>query len=80
MHGCCGSEPIAHTHRSIEARAADYLQVSEWREGRVVSLDTAEQSITVEPWGADAKSRHQNGQVSPYQATAAAQNCLIRQP
>ncbi|CAK0787640.1 hypothetical protein CVIRNUC_010862 [Coccomyxa viridis] len=37
-------------------------QVSEWREGRVVSLDTAEQSITVEPWGADAKSRHQNGQ------------------
>ena len=45
-----------------------------------MSLDTAEQRITVEPWGADAKSCHQNGQVWPYQATAAAQNCLIRQP
>ena len=49
---------------SIEACAADYLQVSEWREGRVVCLDTAEQKITVEPC-AHNKPRQQNGQVCP---------------
>ena len=27
------------------------MQVSEWREGRVLSLDTAAQIIAVEPWG-----------------------------
>ena len=43
----------------------------------MVSLDTAKQSITVEPC-ADAKSRHQNGQVRPYQARAAAEDCIIK--
>ncbi len=27
------------------------MQVSEWREGRILSLDTAQQSVVVEPWG-----------------------------
>jgi len=38
------------------------MQVSEWREGRVLSLDTAEQSIVVEAWGSSSYLHH-NGQV-----------------
>lgn len=37
------------------------MQVSEWREGRVLSLDTAMQSVVVEPWGQTSTQR--NGQV-----------------
>ena len=45
----------------------------------MVSLDTAEQNITVEPC-THAKARHQNGQVWPREATGAAEDCIIRQP
>ena len=38
------------------------MQVSEWREGRVLSLDTAAQSIAVEPWG-HTIAPQRNGQV-----------------
>ncbi len=45
-----------------QGEACWWLQVSEWREGRILSLDTAQQSVVVEPWGQN-RDPHSNGQV-----------------
>ena len=37
--------------------AFEYMQVSEWREGRILSLDTAQQSVVVEPCGQNRTSQ-----------------------